>query len=219
MGPVTESELREFVIRTLTPTSMAGPEKVVEEFVVGDQGRIDIAVISDRLTGFELKSDLDTLTRLPRQMHVYSQVFDFCTLVVTQRHLEPARQMLDPAWGLAVVRRNSDMELTYRPVRKARPAKSIDKFSLASLLWRDETLRALDALSLASGLRSQARDVLWARLAEVTTHAELRAIVTQALTARQGWRDVTALRAGVETYQSSGVSSRFLARRLTSQYR
>ena len=219
MGPVTESELREFVIRTLAPTSMAGPEKVVEEFVVGNQGRIDIAVISDRLTGFELKSDLDTLTRLPRQMHVYSQVFDFCTLVVTQRHLEPARQMLDPAWGLAVVRRNSSKELTYRPVRKARPAKGIDKFSLASLLWRDETLRALDALSLASGLRSQARDVLWARLAEVTTHTELRAIVTQALTARQGWRDVTALRAGVETYQSSGVSSRFLARRLTSQYR
>lgn len=217
MVPVTEVEMREFVRATLEPGP--GVSRVIDEFVVGERGRIDIAVLGERLRGFELKSDLDTLARLPRQMAVFSEVFDYCTLVVTDKHLPKARQLLLPGWGLSVVRRQDDVSLRYLEIRQAKLAGRIDSFSLASLLWRDEVLHALESLNASRGVRSKPRDILWNRLAEIATPDELRTIVLSALTARQGWRDVKAPNEHVATSPRGGVSSRFLARRFLPQRR
>ncbi|WP_181429187.1 sce7726 family protein [Curtobacterium sp. MCSS17_008] len=220
MPPVTEEELRDFVRVAVADDGSDGQTAplVVDEFVVGTEGRIDLALVGDALIGYELKSDLDTLRRLPQQMSSYSKVFDFCTLVVTDRHLGAARRALDSRWGLAVVRREAG-KLTYKQIRKARPLRRTDAVALAGLLWRDEALHALDLLGAAAGLRSKPRDVLWERLAQVASQDELRAIVVRALTARQGWRDVQAPREYDETFQYAGASSRFLARRFRPQYR
>nr|MBA2702680.1 sce7726 family protein [Blastocatellia bacterium] len=48
--------------------------------------RIDIAVVNGILHGFELKSDMDSLKRLPHQVQIYSSVLDKVTLVVGRRH-------------------------------------------------------------------------------------------------------------------------------------
>ncbi|QDZ14020.1 sce7726 family protein [Humibacter ginsenosidimutans] len=213
MVPVTEEEIRHVVRSAVAPHPLPVGNLFVEEFVVSERGRIDLALIGDRLSGFELKSDLDTLHRLPRQMATYGEVFDFCTLVVTQRHLPKARELLLPGWGLAVVKYGTE-GLSYRQLRRPRPMKTVRKQALAQLLWRDEALHALDALDAAAGVRSKPRDVLWQRLCDVTELDQLRAIVTNALTARQGWRDVQAPHARVERSQPAGGSSRFLARRL-----
>ena|GEM_PF-388032 len=220
MPPVTEEELRDFVRVAVADDGSDGQTAplIVDEFVVGTEGRIDLALVGDALIGYELKSDLDTLRRLPQQMSSYSKVFDFCTLVVTDRHLGGARRALDPRWGLAVVRREAG-KLTYKQIRKARPLRRTDAVALAGLLWRDEALHALDLLGAAAGLRSKPRDVLWERLAQVASQDELRAIVVRALTARQGWRDVQAPREYDETFQYAGASSRFLARRFRPQCR
>src|ERR1700685_1087145 len=72
--------------------------------IVGEMGvgagsvRIDIAVINGELSGFELKSDRDTLDRLPLQAELYSKVFDRVTLVCGERHAAKATQLV-PAWG------------------------------------------------------------------------------------------------------------------------
>lgn len=213
---MTERELRCVVKSTVAHAG--APALVVDEFVLSEQGRIDIALIGDHFLGYELKSDLDTLTRLPRQMEVYGQVFDFCTLVVTPRHLTRARELLKPGWGLALVTRDDD-SLRYRQVRRARKNKTVLKQSLAALLWRDEALRCLDALGAASGLRSRPRDELCEKLAAVCEIDQLREIVIEQLTARQGWRDVQAPHAHAAKSPRADVSSGFLARRLRSQYR
>jgi len=41
--------------------------------------RADIAVVNGVFHGYEIKSDLDTLYRLPRQAEAYSEVFDQMT--------------------------------------------------------------------------------------------------------------------------------------------
>lgn len=215
MPPVTEAEIRRFV-RSREAESGA---RLVDEFVVGERGRIDLLSIDDYLRGFEIKSDLDTLYRLPRQMEVFGSVFDYCTLIVTPRHLSAAREKLIRGWGLAVVERASSDELVYKQIRKPKPNKGADPLVMASLLWRDEALHALDRLGAASGLRSRPRDVLWSRLVQVTNQDELREIVTSALTERRGWRDVSAQRGSAEPRQPAGGSSRFLARRLRSPQR
>lgn len=219
MVPVTESEMRGFVRSIVAPSPLPLGSMIVEEFVVGEGGRIDLAWIGDHLAGFELKSDLDSLARLPRQMDVYGEVFDFCTLVVTRRHLARARQILRPRWGLALVARETPEVLRYRQVRRARSMKSVSQRALTNLLWRDELVRALDELGAASGVRSKSRDLLCDRLAYVTDIDQLRRIVSGAITARQGWRDVRVPRARDGRFPPASVSSGFLARRLQSQRR
>lgn len=212
MAPVTELEIRTAVHHAVGSDG-GGARLVIDEFVVGERGRIDIAVISDHLFGYELKSDLDTLTRLPRQMDVFGDVFHYCTLVVTSRHLAKARQILRRGWGLAVVDRTADASLMYRQIRAPKEIKTVRKVALVELLWRDETLRALDSLGLADGYRTKAKHVLWERLAANVELDDLRKIVTASLTARQGWRDVREPYGRDVRFQPASESSRFLARR------
>ena len=47
--------------------------------------RIDIAVVNKVLHGYEIKSDRDSLRRLPSQVEMYSKVVDKATIVVGYR--------------------------------------------------------------------------------------------------------------------------------------
>ncbi len=53
--------------------------------------RVDIAVVNSYLHGYEIKSDADTLERLPSQISVYSAVLDRVTLVVGKTHISQSR--------------------------------------------------------------------------------------------------------------------------------
>lgn len=212
MVPVTELQIRAAVHEAIGGDREDG-RRVIDEFVVGERGRIDIAVIGDYLFGFELKSDLDTLTRLPRQMDVFGDVFHYCTLVVTPRHLTKARQTLRRGWGLAVVDRAKNENLTYRQIRIPREIKTVRKMALVELLWREETLHALDTLGLADGYRTKAKYILWERLAANVDLDDLRRIVTASLTARRGWRDGQVQHEYDVKSQPASASSRFLDRR------
>lgn len=62
--------------------------RIVDEMsVLTGACRIDVALINGRLEGFEIKSDSDSLSRLPRQAFAYGQVFDRLTMVWVSCHL------------------------------------------------------------------------------------------------------------------------------------
>lgn len=50
--------------------------------------RADLAVLTSEFIGIEVKSEFDTLKRLPEQLEAYRQVFDRQILVVHEVHLE-----------------------------------------------------------------------------------------------------------------------------------
>jgi hypothetical protein len=62
--------------------------------------RVDVAVINGVIHGFELKSDCDTLKRLPSQIKVYNSVLDRITLVVGNRHLKDSINLVPKWWGI-----------------------------------------------------------------------------------------------------------------------
>src|SRR5262245_39425246 len=77
--------------------------RLVEEMGIWSGSvRIDIALINGSLSGYELKSDSDTLERLPRQLAIYGRVFDYLHLVVGKRHADKARALLPDWWGVKV---------------------------------------------------------------------------------------------------------------------
>jgi hypothetical protein len=167
---------------------------IVEELGI-DQGsaRVDVAVVNGLLAGFEIKSERDTLTRLPAQVSAYSAVFDAMTLVVGANHLERAIEAI-PAWWQVLVpeRRGSDVALVELRGGAANPR--IDPEMLAQLLWRDEALAELELRELTGGLRSKPRRELWKALARELELDELRRVVRDRLRARTSWR-AAALRA------------------------
>lgn len=191
-----------------------GERLIVNEFVIGEVGRIDIAVIDAGMHGYELKSARDTLTRLPRQMDIYGKVFDYCTLVVAPCHLAGARAVLRRGWGLSVLEEDSTGSARLRKVRTAKANRGVRADVLVQLLWRNEALAALESVGADLGLRSKPRTDMWNRLCEVTDLVELKRIVRTTLRERQGWRDGVPRRANDARYQPGAMSSDFLARRV-----
>src|SRR5580692_2259755 len=99
--------------------------------------RIDLAVVNGELHGFELKSDRDTLARLPEQAKAYGHVFDRVTLVVEERHVRGAVDLVPDWWGVRVVCQESG-KLRFCDLKHAVKNPSPDPEAIVALLWREE---------------------------------------------------------------------------------
>jgi hypothetical protein len=150
--------------------------------------RVDLAVVNGSVHGYEIKSERDTLARLPGQTDVYNRTLDFVTIVAAPNHSKKIRDAVPNWWGIwATVEDGPDLRL--EKVREPSRNPGVDPYALAQLLWRDEALQALLERDLASGLKSKPREELWRRLASELTTAEIGGIVRDRLKHRGvGWR-------------------------------
>lgn len=153
--------------------------------------RVDIAVVNGSLTGYEIKSEADTLQRLPNQVNVYSRLLDQVTVVSSPRHLEKVKKIVPEWWGLLEVSEQAG-ELNFRVSQQPQQNPSLDAFALAQLLWRDEALGLLIQLKAEKGMRTKSRPEIWRRLCDATSTPELAALVRGQLKARRSWRPVVA---------------------------
>lgn len=161
--------------------------RVIDEMgVLAGACRIDVAVINGHLEGFEIKSERDDLKRLARQADIYGLVFDRLTVVCAERHLENAEASIPRWWGIEVAEpRAGSVRIVRR--RPARANPGLDLGAVVQLLWREETLAALEECGRAVGLRSRPRRELWSALREALPARELRALVRDRLRRRQNW--------------------------------
>ncbi|MBX3091633.1 MAG: sce7726 family protein [Cryobacterium sp.] len=161
--------------------------RFVDELGIVGRVRVDTAVLNGAFSGYEIKSERDTLKRLPTQIDFYSKVLDYCTLVTTDRHLAHAADMLPDWWGVIAARETKDGVFLVRR-RAPRLSPVLDPWHLSRMLWRSEVLHTLNELNLCSGIRSRPNSILWDRLASSVTRHRLRRIVRDALKSRSGWR-------------------------------
>ncbi len=171
--------------------------------------RVDIAVINGQIHGYEIKSDKDTLERLPRQIELYSQVLDTATLVVGMAHLEHALEML-PAWWGVILAESHRGEIILNKVRTGAANQSVDSFVLASFLWKHEALELLHRHGI-DGQDNKPRKILWARLAEELDQQSLNQAVRQALKARGNWRVALKQTSDGDSHQPRPMSTSCLA--------
>lgn len=64
--------------------------------------RADFLVVDKRSHAYEIKSDFDSLGRLPEQISDYVCTFDFVSVVTTDRHLRSVRSIVPSKVGLSV---------------------------------------------------------------------------------------------------------------------
>jgi hypothetical protein len=149
--------------------------------------RVDVALISDTLHGFEIKSGLDNLQRLPHQQEAYGKVFERMTLVAHERHVEEAVKMVPKYWGLITVGERDGVPFCNH-IWPARLNSDLDPLAMAQLLWREEVLELMEYFDLGRGIKSKPRKVLWKALAAGLTTEQLKAFVCFKLRTRKGWK-------------------------------
>jgi hypothetical protein len=149
--------------------------------------RVDIAVVNGSLNGFEIKSERDTLERLPGQQEVYSRALNQVTIVAGGSHIQKVILAVPDWWGVEHVEATDD-GLVFLTLREPQNNPAIDAFAVAQLLWREEALDLLKEHGLERGMVSKPRRALWAKLATHLHTDELCDAVRLRLKARVNWR-------------------------------
>jgi hypothetical protein len=148
--------------------------------------RIDIAVLNGEMAGFEIKSDRDTLTRLPFQVEIYSKVFDKLTLVVGKRHEHKAAEMVPKWWGITVASVQEN-EIILRHRRAPKQNRFVDKSVLCQQLWKNEVLELLDRYDTSKGWQSKNRRQVYDRLLQVVPDHVFKDEIRETLKRRDNW--------------------------------
>jgi hypothetical protein len=162
------------------------PAELFEEFgVQHGTSRIDIAVINGVMHGYEIKSDCDTLERLPEQMNEFNAVFDKITLVVGKRHLYKAMHIVPDWWGVMLAKVDTTKNrVVFNTIREPEINKKQVGISIARLLWREEALQILEERNSAKGVRSKPRELIYERLVNILEAGDLKERVSNLLTSR-----------------------------------
>ena len=181
-----DSDVRSAVRRRLDVLHAGDPNtRVVEEMGVWSGSvRIDIAVINGELCGFELKSDRDTLERLPTQADIYSRVFDRVHLVVGSKHSTKALSHIPEWWGVIVATQETD-QVTLSDLRESSGNPGPNAYLIAQLLWKNEAVSVLETLGIAAGWRSRPVKLLHERLASEVPLEVLKLHVRETLKSRE----------------------------------
>ncbi|MCK6442295.1 sce7726 family protein [Elstera cyanobacteriorum] len=160
---------------------------IVEEMGVwGGSARIDVAVLNGSISGFEIKSNKDTLDRLPSQMRLFEMVFESLTIVVGDRHVDGVKSIV-PRWCGVILAKDLGEELHLREIRKPRRNPNVDRCILAKLLWKEEVLDLLKQSGLTGVNSKMKARTLHEILAAQFSVRELAEQVRKKLKARADW--------------------------------
>lgn len=182
--------IREVLIQDLGVRHANDPTvRIIEELGVNHgSARVDVAVVNGVMHGYEIKSDLDNLLRLPEQIEAYNAVFNKMTLVVGWTHIQEAIELIPDWWGITIARTNSEGNMILNSIRLPDYNKSQDSVSIARLLWRDEALNILKELDKAKGILSQPRSIIYEKLVDTLDKDTLQSKVRETLFFRPSWR-------------------------------
>ena len=177
--------------RHLRHYRMQGEVLVLDELGLAHaRSRVDMAVINGYVHGYEIKSGVDKLDRLPRQLDIYRKSLQRLTLVVAPRHLHTVAITV-PKWcGILEVVQGPRGGIGFRCVQRPRNNPDVDPFMLAHLLWREEARAALAELGVARRDLKGTRKDLYRLLLEVMSLPELTALIKRSMLQRKSWRDL-----------------------------
>lgn len=151
---------------------------IFDEFPVCRRGRADLAAVNGSLWGYEIKSDSDSLARLPMQVGHYDRIFDRSVACVARRHLSDVRRLVPKHWGVIEV--TDDLELKDR--RSSKVNRNVCRESQMRLLWRTEILKVLRSCGVAIPSDSLVSEV-W-NVARTVDSGQLRTAILTCLKGR-----------------------------------
>ncbi len=161
-GLVTNDGMIREAVRARLAVAHAGEDAVIvdELKVARGSSRMDVAVINGRIEGYEIKSDKDTLDRLPRQAGMFGLVADRMTLVVGEKHILKASAMIPHWWAIITPEAAVDGGIRLRQVRRGRLNMARDNAAMVQSLERDEIVALLSVNGIDKGMRTAGYNAL-----------------------------------------------------------
>ncbi len=193
------TELQPYI---LDPNSL-----VLDEFTLSEEDtRIDIAVVNGSFHGYEIKSDADSLERLPKQSESYGRIFDYLWIACGPRFLGKIKNSIPEYWGILLAETTVN-ETKLLKLRDAKDNPNISPISVAGLLWKDEAINLLSEFGIDKGFKSKPRKVISKHLAETIPYSELAPRIRATIRNRSNWR-VDSLQTRYADLRRSGPRSR-----------
>lgn len=186
---VYDKDIRKLLLKKFinTPNYISDPSSIVvnELDVCSGSAIIDMAVVNGQIHGYEIKSERDTLDRLPQQSEYYNLVFDTVTLVVSERHLDKSLTIIPNWWGVcSVVNGGKELELIREPSQNS----NVDLFYLSLVLWKKELIELLEACNITKGIKSKTRRQLSEIVAKELDPEVVKEFIRNSLKKRSTWK-------------------------------
>lgn len=185
---LNDNDVRKLLMEDLIREYKDDPDtRIINELGIDfGASRVDIVVVNGILHGYEIKSDLDTLERLPRQMAYYNKLFERMTIVVSRKHYEKVRCIVPKWWGIKIISADAKRLIVKR---KGRLTKNQDKKLLLKLLWKDELEELVDVLGLPKKLKRYKKNQLLEIFYQEADIDVVKKFTYQVLKTRQNWRN------------------------------
>jgi len=184
-----DSDIRPVLLQSLHKMYENDSDTLIIEELGLCQGnsRIDVAVVNGVMHGYEIKSERDSLSRLPGQQAIYNKIFDYVTVISSSCHIPIIKQQIPDWWGIyeAITSENGLILKNIRPCK--RNIKTEAK-ALVQLLWRDEALDILKKRNLHKGLSSKTREIIWSHIVKYLSINKIRLEVRKKFKIRKHWR-------------------------------
>jgi hypothetical protein len=209
LPPLRDSEIRLALRQKLSRIHADEPDTAIinELSLVQGEARVDVAVVNGSFSGYEIKSDRDTLIRLPHQLAVYERCFNTLTIVVGSSHVAACTTEVPSWWGIWEAIRLQDAPVTLEERREPINNEQICPGQVVQLLWRDEALAALRDWGILVPSRT-ARRQLWETLTASLSPDDLLKTVRDRIRLRGDWRSgPTPFRCG-DSFRSVAKSQR-----------
>lgn len=99
--------------------------------------RCDFYTVTDRLTGYEIKSDADSYERLARQIKDYDTFFDENYIVIGATHKIHVAKKIPEHWGIICIT-DTDEGFEVETLRPAKPNPKLKRRNQILKLWNPE---------------------------------------------------------------------------------
>ncbi|MDO6582650.1 sce7726 family protein [Photobacterium sp. 2_MG-2023] len=180
---LNDKKIRDALINRLLNKNLSRNNIFEEIAVKRGLGIADVVANFKTPHCYEIKSDVDSLTRLKAQSEYFSDAFKKVTLVTTNKHLTKAELIVPEWWGITVAEQKKD-KITLKSHRKSRLNPKNTTTDLLSMLWNNELKSALNSLNV-NFKSSDNRALLVNKLASSTSQKNAEKIFVQTMSERQ----------------------------------
>ena len=153
--------------------------RIFDEKEIGKSRADFIAVTDSTITGYEIKSDLDSYARLKRQVRDYNKYCDFCYAVAGKSHQKGIVKHIPAFWGILVIsKEDGQIEVYEMRPPDMNPKDTID--NKLSMLWKKE----IQNIAAKNGLPKYSdknKKYLQRMLREMIPHKQLMQSLTDEL--------------------------------------
>lgn len=188
MNIMKDIDIREPLIEKIVKLNEGHNYRIIPELTICDGlSRADIAVANGNLYGYEIKSDADTLDRLPLQKEFYNKTFDKVFIVVGSKYKSIIEEYIPDWWGVYVAYYDREKKILLKLKKRGRKNTDISAESLLELLWKNE-IENLLKLHGVKGLSGKNRRILRQIALNNLSLKEIKDYTRETLKTRKDWR-------------------------------